>query len=78
MNVGHNFFLERERERALKRKEKKYIYIYIYINVYCKFENKKLREKTVLYKNTERERERASHFLTWAAYILRLRDKLYN
>ena len=28
MNVGHNFFLERERE--LKRK---YIYIYIYINM---------------------------------------------
>ena len=33
MNVGHNFFLERERKREStekKRKEKKYIYIYIY------------------------------------------------
>ena len=70
---------EREREEAIKK-----IYIYIYVCVcvreivYCKFENKIFLEKTVLYKNRERERERAYHFLTWAAYILRLRDKLYN
>ena len=42
--------------------------------VYCKFENKKLLEKTQCYIKTERERERererASHFLTWAATFL--------
>ena len=33
MNVGHNFFLERERERERTEKKKKKIYIYIYINM---------------------------------------------
>ena len=81
MNVGHNFFLGGERERERERKHlKEYIYIYICVCVcvreivYCKFENKIFLEKTVLYKN----RERASHFLTWVAFILRLRDKFYN
>ena len=32
------------------------------------------KKKTVCHIKTERE----LHFLTWAAYILRLRDKLYN
>ena len=40
----------------------------------CVISSQKKKKNSVLYKN----RERASHFLTWAAYILRLRDKLYN
>ena len=43
-----------------------------------KLRTKIMRKSTVLHKNRERERERASQFLTWATYILRLRDKLYN
>ena len=69
-------FSWRERERALKRKEKKYIYIYILMcTVNLRTKNY---ERKQCYIKTQRERERASHFLTWAAYILRLRDKLYN
>ena len=76
---------EREREEALKRK-KNNIYIYIYINMctanlrtktyegkQCVISSQK-KKKTVCHIKTERE----LHFLTWAAYILRLRDKLYN
>ena len=75
---------EREREEALKRKKKQYIYIYInmctanlrtktYERKQCVISSQK-KKKTVCHIKTERE----LHFLTWAAYILRLRDKLYN
>ena len=82
-------FSWRETERKIEsteKKKKQYIYIYKYINMctanlrtktyerkQCVISSQK-KKKTVCHIKTERE----LHFLTWAAYILRLRDKLYN